>query len=416
MKDKLLKPMKPIKHKNNSDSNQKNNSLTHNSNDVSQQVWLIALQRQDWITLMTLLFSSVGIYCVMHGYYELALSLAFVGMLSDALDGTIARKNGTTRNFGRFLDSHVDLVLYLLFPSLFWFQLGFDGWQSLWLILLMGAGIIRLSVFNDIGLVQSKQRLAYQGLPVYWIMFALAGSVLVGYVTGKDFVFSVLPLLILILAGAMNLNRPFPKITDISMVLLITGYGASIFVWLHYLVFFAGVSLTNQIQQTLIIYTPLVLSASFHMASVRYNWLSQLDKPLNLAMFGANKTWRGLLIVPVVGAVLGGVMSLLVGEHDRHMPSLVMIGLLTGLGYMLAELPNSWFKRKMNIAPGSESARHRWFFLMLDQMDSCFGIALALLLLGLSWIEVLTTFILGPLIHLLVKRILFWLGLKGQPF
>ena len=48
-------------------------------------------------------------------------------------------------------------------------------------------------------------------------------------------------------------------------------------------------------------------------------------------------------------------------------------GLLTGLFFNLAELPNSFIKRRLNIGPGEET---NLLFFWIDHMDSPYGVLL----------------------------------------
>jgi hypothetical protein len=168
---------------------------------------------------------------------------------------------------------------------------------------------------------------------------------------------------------------------------------------------------------------PIVFGGVVHMIAVRDNWLPALRRPVALALFGANKTWRGLLLMPLLcalGAMLlwwpeqwwqrAGAISPFAGSP------LWLAGLCGGAGYVLAELPNSWIKRRLGIAAGETPVRHRSLFLAMDQLDSAIGAALAYLLIpGISVAVALCYVVSFPLVALLVKRGLFLAGLKARP-
>ena len=59
--------------------------------------------------------------------------------------------------------------------------------------------------------------------------------------------------------------------------------------------------------------------------------------------------------------------SLLVGLSGPHP---ILLGGLLGIAYVVAELPNSAFKRRLGIAPGQLPARNRFWFALMDQADS----------------------------------------------
>lgn len=168
---------------------------------------------------------------------------------------------------------------------------------------------------------------------------------------------------------------------------------------------------------------PVVCGGVWHMVIVRRDCLPLLRRPICLPLFGANKTWRGLLLVPpltALGALLLWPLEYLFVALNWSSPladtSLLLAGAAAGLGYMLGELPNSLLKRRLGIAPGATPARHGRWFLWLDQLDSGIGAALAYgLYPGIGWALALSYAITFPLTALLVKRALFHAGLKSRP-
>jgi CDP-diacylglycerol--serine O-phosphatidyltransferase len=165
---------------------------------------------------------------------------------------------------------------------------------------------------------------------------------------------------------------------------------------------------------------PVVIGGVLHMLVVSRGWLPQLAVPVHRGLFGANKTWRGFVVVPLLTA--GGALLLLPGEWllGEKAPIgaawLLPAGFLAGLGYMLGELPNSFLKRRLGIAPGATPERGRQFFVLLDQLDSGIGVALAYALFpGLSLTAFLLFVLTFPLTALGVKRLLFLAKLKANP-
>ena len=89
------------------------------------------------------------------------------------------------------------------------------------------------------------------------------------------------------------------------------------------------------------------------------------------------------------------------------------LGVLLGLAYAAAEIPNSFIKRRMGVAPGETPERFALFFVMVDQLDSTIGCLLIyVFLLQMPMLTLASTFFIAPVIALLVKQILFVLGLK----
>ena len=167
---------------------------------------------------------------------------------------------------------------------------------------------------------------------------------------------------------------------------------------------------------------PLVVSGVLHMAVVRMNSLKALNHPIDARRFGANKTWRGLLVIPLttaVGVALTQALEATLGWEPlaSYRPLHPMsAGLVLGVAYALAELPNSWLKRRLGIAPGKRPERHKLFFTILDQADSAIGCVIALaLLLSVPAPTLAAVVCLGPAIHLAANVGLYAAGLRKEP-
>ncbi len=140
---------------------------------------------------------------------------------------------------------------------------------------------------------------------------------------------------------------------------------------------------------------PVIGSGVFHMVVVKRRWLAALARPLDggrmvrgRRVLGDNKTWRGVAVMIGAGAAIGAAQGALGGVALAHVSALGDVWLseptrlgyalqyggahaLFGLGYALGELPNSFLKRQLEIAPGATSTGLVGaFFLVLDQADS----------------------------------------------
>lgn len=143
-------------------------------------------------------------------------------------------------------------------------------------------------------------------------------------------------------------------------------------------------------------------------------------------LFGDNKRVCGFMVLPPVTALT----FMLLGSGRELLPTVIAaglwpltpwqyagLGLVCGLAFMLAELPNSFIKRQLDIAPGQTSARPwlRPIIMLVDRYDSVLGVLLALSLLVsvpvLTWLLVL---LLGPAVHALFSIALHSLGLKAR--
>lgn len=173
------------------------------------------------------------------------------------------------------------------------------------------------------------------------------------------------------------------------------------------------------IQDSVLLALPLIVSGSLHMVVVRRDLLPSLKIPLWRAGFGANKTLRGFVVMPVL-TLLGLALTRLVARPELFSFDAVnawWLGTLLGLSYVLFELPNSFLKRRMGIPPGKQAERNRALFFLLDHLDSSTGCAIAYALLLRPPFPVLLAFwLLAPGIHIAVNLMLFALRLRKEPW
>lgn len=121
-------------------------------------------------------------------------------------------------------------------------------------------------------------------------------------------------------------------------------------------------------------------------------------------LFGHSKTVRGFIGGAMCGAALGAAQQFLFNKPDGF-----ALGVLLGFGAMTGDLVKSFFKRRLNIAPGEQ-----WF--PFDQLDFLLGGLLfawtveAPTLLGLIFLLVIT-----PPLHILSNILDHKAGLKRVP-
>jgi CDP-diglyceride synthetase len=130
---------------------------------------------------------------------------------------------------------------------------------------------------------------------------------------------------------------------------------------------------------------PLIFSNSLHMILVKRDAFSFLELPINTRLFGANKTWRGVVIMSVSTELFVQLFWRL-WNATIHLPLPPFgIGFWLGVFYVVGELPNSWFKRKLGIAAGETSKKYRWLFTALDKLDSSFSVAVGSIVLMIAY-------------------------------
>jgi CDP-diacylglycerol--serine O-phosphatidyltransferase len=174
--------------------------------------------------------------------------------------------------------------------------------------------------------------------------------------------------------------------------------------------------------KSLILFVPLILSGVLHMVVVRANLLSFLKKPVHQGWFGENKTWRGVLVMPLL-TIVGVTLALKIEQSSSPdyavgfaRESVVWVGLALGLAYILSELPNSFIKRRMGVEPGKLPNDKRLWFALGDQGDSAIGCVFVYwLFFGIEWPVALTFLILGTGLHLFFNVALYWVGLRKNP-
>jgi CDP-archaeol synthase len=156
------------------------------------------------------------------------------------------------------------------------------------------------------------------------------------------------------------------------------------------------------------LFLPLLVGLALHGFCIKYDALAFLCRPIDRGrkirgkrIFGDNKTYRGVVVVSL-GTVLGfGLQSLLLHRiasvrsvelFDYAFFKSVALGGAVGVAAMLSELPNSFIKRRFEIAPGR--AAKGWkgvIFYVYDQVDFLLG----------SWL------VLAIVVPVTVGRVLF---------
>ncbi len=105
-------------------------------------------------------------------------------------------------------------------------------------------------------------------------------------------------------------------------------------------------------------------------------------------LFGSNKTYRGVIAVGLGTALGFGIQALVLHQITslRHLELIdysrlnwFPLGFALGVAAMLSELPNSFIKRQLGIAPGTvANGLVGVLFYILDQIDMLLGVWLVL--------------------------------------
>lgn len=165
----------------------------------------------------------------------------------------------------------------------------------------------------------------------------------------------------------------------------------------------------------ILVFIPLIISNVLHMVIVRKDLFSGWAQPIHLLALGRSKTWRGILIVPSLNALLTPITAMLFGLEGQPWQEFALLGFALGLAYVLAELPNSWVKRKVGIQSGERSSRFPTLQTLIDKLDSTLGVlAVYGIWYATPMIQWLTLLTLAFCIHLCASWILVQLKVKAS--
>ncbi|MDR2373606.1 MAG: CDP-archaeol synthase [Bifidobacteriaceae bacterium] len=183
---------------------------------------------------------------------------------------------------------------------------------------------------------------------------------------------------------------------------------------------------------------PALLAGVLNMVWVKLPLARKANAPLDgdrrwrdgRPWFGPNKTYKGLIGM----IVLAAVCSLAWGWLCQAAPGLaacdrvylrfgaspwvsLWFGAALGAAYALFELPNSFLKRRLGVAPGrSATGPVKHALIALDQCDSIIGLVAVAWLPGrLTPLEAAWWVVLGGATHLALNAILYLAHLRRSP-
>jgi hypothetical protein len=181
------------------------------------------------------------------------------------------------------------------------------------------------------------------------------------------------------------------------------------------------------------LFSPLLLGLTAHGLCIKFNWLSSLCRPIDKGctfrgkrIFGANKTYRGIVAVGL-GTAAGFSLQTMFFHHfapirsieliGYSFPKIPIIGFVFGAAAMLSELPNSFIKRQLDIAPGNmTSGVTALIFYAFDQIDFLMGAWLVLgLVISVTFERVLWSLVFLFISHQLITTVGYSLGMRSTP-
>lgn len=173
-------------------------------------------------------------------------------------------------------------------------------------------------------------------------------------------------------------------------------------------------------------FLPAAIANMMPIFAAHWKFLSKYEYPMDFGksfrghrIFGSHKTIRGL-VVGIIFATLVLWLQQLAVQHIGFVASLtdqvdyttlpvLILGPLFGLGALLGDAIESFFKRQVGIKPGDG-----WF--PFDQIDYIIGGAIATMpFVTLSILQYIWLIVLWLTIHVISTFIGYKLGLKDKP-
>ena len=162
----------------------------------------------NFLTLLSLFFGFISIIFSLEQHFTFASWAILLSMLFDGLDGQVARRNPEPSNFGKELDSLVDVVSFGIAPSVLGYIFiyrDFYLWAVVTLFIYLLCGVMRLAKYN----ITPKEKLQnyFYGLPTTASGAVLASFILIyrqkGFIDLPQYVSKVFIFLVIILSALM---------------------------------------------------------------------------------------------------------------------------------------------------------------------------------------------------------------------
>ena len=181
-------------------------------------------------------------------------------------------------------------------------------------------------------------------------------------------------------------------------------------------------SFVHDVLGALLVFAPAGLANAAPVLVVKIPWIQWLARPLDMGkswrgkrIFGANKTWRGILAGAGMGAFIGAAQTFFIDRSDwlandidivGGQIDLILLGAVIGTGALIGDAVESFFKRQLDVPPGKS-------WLPFDQIDYIIGgMVFLALLVDLRPIHYIVIFVSYGLAHPIFSFLGYSLGLK----
>jgi hypothetical protein len=177
------------------------------------------------------------------------------------------------------------------------------------------------------------------------------------------------------------------------------------------------------------VFVPVLGAPILHAPVLTFDLFRSLKRPLDLGatirgrrLFGDNKTWRGALFM-TSGVLAAAALLSLWPWYWHKLPDGIRdagpwpYGLLLGLGVVLGELPNSFLKRQLGVAPGAQRRGPLGIAISIfDQADFVLLTwALLLPLWTMSVVQAAIVFAVVAAVHVVINLVGYAVGARSSP-
>jgi len=197
----------------------------------------------------------------------------------------------------------------------------------------------------------------------------------------------------------------------IGVLVLRGGFGVDLVKLLYPFVF--PINMLNLILKSLYFFLPAYIANMAPVLVQKLKIIKILEKPIWEQKLGSHKTWRGLIIAPIVGMFVFWLQKMFVVESLSlidYADFSIWFGFLLGLGAILGDAVKSYYKRNAGIKEGKS-------WIPFDQTDFVFGGIIGGFVLYVPPAEVVLILLLvSPLLHVAANIIGYWLKINEKMF
>ncbi|MBN8580954.1 MAG: CDP-alcohol phosphatidyltransferase family protein [Anaerolineae bacterium] len=187
----------------------------------------------DFLTLGSLWLACLGLFLAYYAHLSLAIVFMLMAMFVDMFDGLLARRLKLESEFGKQLDSFCDVFTYLVLPLYILFQMGMNDLLSLTILFIyLVCGLLRLSKFNLVGVIEAEGSVYHLGLQVIWSHLFVVLAFPIWLWLDETARYILIPILLL-MSIFMISNLRFPKPTRYLLQTFIILFVTIFYFYLH---------------------------------------------------------------------------------------------------------------------------------------------------------------------------------------